>query len=211
VKFWDTIAKMCGVKVNATQWGNAPAFGASHGGMLPQWENFDLLKIDARGYAVDVRPMEQGIASWMHPGRSAEVTCKGKVIGNLFEIHPSICTACDLPGRAAAATLDWNALMVMEPSVAIVKALPAFPAVTYDETVPAKAGTRTSSLLDGLRAVDPLLESVEIVNLYQNPADITDKRLTLHFVYRSPERTLLQAESDAAHAKVLAHVKGKIG
>lgn len=165
----------------------------------------------AMGYAVDVRPMEQGIASWMHPGRSAEVTCKGKVIGNLFEIHPSICTACDLPGRAAAATLDWNALMVMEPSVAIVKALPAFPAVTYDETVPAKAGTRTSSLLDGLRAVDPLLESVEIVNLYQNPADISDKRLTLHFVYRSPERTLLQAESDAAHAKVLAHVKGKIG
>lgn len=165
----------------------------------------------AMGYTVDVRPMEHGVASWMHPGRVAEVTCKGKVVGSLFEVHPSVCTACDLPARAAAAVLDWNALMIMEPSVAIVKALPAFPPVSYDETVPAKAGVQAASLLEGLRAVDPLLESAEIVNLYQNPADASDKRLTLHFVYRSPERTLQQAESDAAHAKVLAHVKGKIG
>ncbi len=165
----------------------------------------------AMGYDVDVRPMEDGIAPWMHPGRAAEIVCKGKKIGSLFEVHPAICAACDLPARAAAAVVDWDALMVMEPSVVIAKPLPLFPSVSYDETVPAKPGTRASSVLDGVRAVDPLLESVEIVNLYQNPADASDKRLTLRFVYRSAERTLQQADSDAAHAKVLAHVKAKLG
>lgn len=57
MKFWDTIAKMCGVKVDASQWGGAPAFGASPGGMLSDWERHDLLTIDARGHLVEVRAL----------------------------------------------------------------------------------------------------------------------------------------------------------
>jgi phenylalanyl-tRNA synthetase beta chain len=158
------------------------------------------------GYSVETR-RKHDILPWMHPGRCAELSCKGKTIGVVAELHPNLCAACDLPARAAAAVIDWDALLALPAGVPVVAPLPLFPAISYDETLPLGTKGDYAAAVGHLKSIDPLLESVSIVNLYQHPEKADDKRITLRFVYRSPERTLQQADTDKLHAKVVAQLK----
>lgn len=160
----------------------------------------------AMGYHVETR-RKHNPPAWMHPGRCAELSCKGKAVGVVAELHPNVCTSCDLPARAAAAIIDWDALLALPASVHIAAPLPLFPAVSYDETLPLGTGGECAVVLERVKTADPLLESISIANLYQHPENAQDKRVTLRFVYRSAERTLQQNETDAAHAKVLAQIQ----
>jgi hypothetical protein len=55
VKFWDTIAKMCGVKIDTSQWGRRGA-SAAVGGRMDQWlERADELSGEAHGHRFKVQ------------------------------------------------------------------------------------------------------------------------------------------------------------
>lgn len=155
-------------------------------------------------------------APYIHPGRSAELFLVPRAtmndpdslpsirIGMLFEIHPEVSKAFALPKRAAAALIDMSAVMHQPAQVTVPAPVPQFPAVTYDVTLTQSQREQAGEILKSLRASDPLLESVEIVDLYSGknlPAD--EYSITIRFTYRASDRTLSEEEAKKAHDKVL--------
>ncbi len=143
-------------------------------------------------------------AGFAHEGRSAEIMVEGELIGHLFELHPSIRATLGLTGRVAVVTIGLYRLVTLTPKVMVVKPLPVFPAITFDETVPLTGKRPYADLVKSLKAIDPLLTEIETVNVYEKE---NLKTQTLHFTYRSPDRTLTQEEVEKVHGKVVAELK----
>lgn len=141
----------------------------------------------------------------MHPGRSLAVKVQGTEIGTVFEVHPLIQKAFDLPGRAAAAIINMQTLLELKPVTTIATHLPNFPAVSYDVTQTLTQEKSVGRILEPLRTMDPLLESIDVIDLYTGkPLKEEEYNLTLRFTYRAKDRTLTEAEAQGVHEKVIA-------
>ncbi len=157
----------------------------------------------AIGYDVTVRKGKVP-ARYAHDGRSAEIVCQNQIIGHLFELHPAIAATLGLQGRVGIATIGLHRLLTLAPSTMITKPLPVFPAVTFDETAPLSGKRTHGEIINALKAVDPLMRNVEIVNLYESDAV---RSVTMRFTYRADDRTLTQEEATKVHAKAVAELK----
>jgi phenylalanyl-tRNA synthetase beta chain len=157
------------------------------------------------GWSVTVR--EAGnTPPFGHPGRSADLLAGETAVGFLTEVHPDVCARFDLPQRAAVATLDLKTLLAFPAASRTPEALPQFPAVSYDVTVTRSQNQSTEKLLETLRKSSPLLEKVEIIDLFEKKSGGSPSQeynLTLRFTYRAKERTLTENEAKQEQEKVL--------
>jgi phenylalanyl-tRNA synthetase beta subunit len=76
--------------------------------------------------------------------------------------------------------------------------------VTFDETVPLSGNSTYAALIASLRNIDPLLETIETVDLYEKDVNRT---MTLRFTYRATDKTLTEEEVKKVHEKILAALK----
>lgn len=159
------------------------------------------------GYDCAVAQRTDALPAFAHPGRSADVRIGQTVVGLLTEIHPITEEKMGLADRTAVALLDWDAILALPRSAENFQPLPAFPSVCYDETLPLAFTGSYAQAIAAVRSLDPLLVSVEPVDLYQKDAD---RRITLRFTYRSPDRTLEQKETDGAHQKIMNALKSPL-
>jgi phenylalanyl-tRNA synthetase beta chain len=164
----------------------------------------------AVGFKMEVTPVVQ-TPSYAHPHRFATVSVLGSVVGEMFEVHPAVRAAFDLPSRAAASTINLSTLLSMEGATTTAAALPAFPAVTYDETIALSPEENVGDIIASLAEAHELLESVQVADLYEGPALGRDRyNLTLRFVYRASDRTLTEEETQKVHEEILARLKAKV-
>lgn len=65
MKFWDTIAKMCGVKIDASRWGLEPSrySAASPGGISGGHERVDELVGKVRGHAFKLEMRDHSLTA----------------------------------------------------------------------------------------------------------------------------------------------------
>lgn len=144
-------------------------------------------------------------ASFMHPGRAADVSVNGRKIACLYELHPTVSSAFGLPARVAAITTNLTMLLEEKIPDRFARPVPAFPDIAYDVTLPRTQKDSLEKLLKKARAADPLLASIEVKDLYDGkPLKDGEYNLTLRFTYRSPEKTLTEDEAKKAHEKVLS-------
>ncbi len=163
--------------------------------------------LEAIGYDVSVTTKKDP-GPGMHPGRSAEIAVNGRKVGCLYELHPTVCAAFDLPARAAAVTLNLTMLFAEKPADIFAAPVPAFPDVTYDETIQRTQKDAVETLLKKARAADPLLADVSVKDLYNGkPLKDGEYNLTLRFTYRAADRTLTEDEAKKVHEKVLGAMK----
>jgi phenylalanyl-tRNA synthetase beta subunit len=156
------------------------------------------------GFAMSITPVIE-CPAYVHPGRYATVSVLGTVVGEIFEVHPDIRERFKLPGRAAVATINVTTLLSMEGAVTVMKALPQFPSVSYDETIKRTHDDGIGDTLKNLKEKSLLLENVEIVDLYDGkPLKQGQFNLTLRFTYRATDKTLTEDEAKKEHTKVLA-------
>lgn len=138
-----------------------------------------------------------------HSGQCTTMDFGGTHVGLLFSIHPDVCAQFDLRHGAAVLLLNLSSLFALPSAPSLVLPLPAFPAIRYDVTFPRDHRASVASLLKTLRTRHPLLESVEIVDLFEGSASARGQyNLTLRFTYRAHDRTLTETEAKAAHEKV---------
>lgn len=152
------------------------------------------------GYTISYAKCTDPLPAFAHPGRSAAIKVGTEEVGMVCEVHPSVARAFDLEGRVGVVILNVKTLMEIPPSVIIATPLPLFPSIRYDETIPLSSDVSAASILQKARSAHPLLESVTIVDLFRSDTGI---RMTLRFVYRSPDRTLEQKATDDIHASIL--------
>jgi len=163
--------------------------------------------LESIGYDVSVTPKKDPSAG-MHPGRSAEISVNGKKVGCLYELHPTVAAAFDLPARAAAVTLNLTMLLEEKPSDIFAAPVPAFPDIVYDVTIQRTQKDALEKLMRKAHGVDPLLADVSVKDLYNGkPLKDGEYNLTLRFTYRAADRTLTEDEAKKAHEKVLAMMK----
>jgi phenylalanyl-tRNA synthetase beta chain len=147
---------------------------------------------------------QRAAAQLFHPGRCAAVVLDGRQLGYIGELHPTVTAGARVEGRAVAFEIDVEPLL----SAATVKRaqpLPRFPgverdlAVVVDETVAAGAMLATIKESGG-----DLLENVRAFDEYRG-AQVPDghKSVAFTLTFRSPERTLTDAEVD----KVISEIK----
>ncbi|TSC80460.1 MAG: phenylalanyl-tRNA synthetase beta chain [Candidatus Peregrinibacteria bacterium Gr01-1014_25] len=161
------------------------------------------------GVPLMVQPAEC-IPPSAHPGQAASLMSAGTNVGLLCTLHPDVCERFGLPPSTAFASLSVDALLRSPQRDALLRDLPMFPAIVYDETFPRTHAKRIGPLLEELRRRHALLTDVDITDLYVSAALPRDQyNVTLRFTYRAPDRTLTEEEAKEVHEEVIAAISEK--
>jgi phenylalanyl-tRNA synthetase beta chain len=91
-----------------------------------------------------------------------------------------------------------------------MRPIPRFPAVTRDLSLFVAADLPAARVGDLIQ--DPLIEGVRVLEEYRDPEKVPpgQKGLLWSITYRSPEKTLTDAEVDTRHEALVAHLVEKL-
>jgi phenylalanyl-tRNA synthetase beta chain len=150
---------------------------------------------------------QRGSAELFHPGRCAAVILEGRQLGYLGELHPTVGTTLKVEGRLVAFEIDVEPVLASS-RIPRAQSLPRFPAVERDLAVVVDEHVAAGSLLAAIEeSAGDLLEIARAFDEYrgtQVPEGYKSIAFTLTF--RSPERTLTDAEVD----KVMTDIKNAL-
>ena len=184
----------------------------------------DVEALDARGdvlaalAAVGV-PMEAltttaDAPGWYHPGRSGVIRQGPKsVLATFGELHPRVLAAIGLDGAAVAAEIFLDAVADPKRRRRQETDLPAFQPVRRDFAFVVDAGIAAEAVLRAARGADrALIAGVALFDVYAGEALGPGRRsLGVEVTFQPREKTLLDAEIEAACARVVAAVTKATG
>ena len=142
-----------------------------------------------------------------HPGRAATIMVGGREIGVVGELHPSTLAVFDLDGRAVALDVDADALIAARGDRKATE-LPRYPAVQRDIAVVVDANVPAGEIHRTIKeAGGNSLESLRAFDEYRgDQAGEGRKSIAFTLTFRSPERTLTDAEVE----KVLSEIRKRL-
>ena len=134
----------------------------------------------------------------LHPGRSARVLVDGKAAGWLGELHPRWQQKYELPQPVVLFELEVASLA--EAPLPEPEQPSKFPPVVRDIALLVDSQIPAQALLEAARSQkSPIVQSVEVFDLYQGPSLPAGKKsLAFRVVMQDTERTLTDAEADSA-------------
>jgi phenylalanyl-tRNA synthetase beta chain len=147
----------------------------------------------------------------LHPGRSASVSLDGQVIGCIGELHPELVQRYELGSAPVLFELDLEPLL--EVPMPVHRTLSRQPSVRRDIALLLPRSTAASAVLDGLRGVAPaIVQDIALFDLYQGKgiAD-TEKSFAFRILMQDTERTLADAEVDAAVQELVSYAQREFG
>ena len=142
-----------------------------------------------------------------HPGRTASIMVGGREVGVVGELHPSTLAVFDLDGRAVALDVDAEALIGALGERKATE-LPRYPAIQRDIAVVVDANVPAGDLHRTIKdAGGGSLEGVRAFDEYRgDQAGEGRKSIAFTLTFRSPERTLTDAEVE----KVLSEIRKRL-
>ncbi len=145
-----------------------------------------------------------------HPGRCAAVILEGRQLGYIGELHPTVTAGAKVDGRVVAFEIDIEPVLAAA-RIPRMQPLPRFPAVDRDLAVVVEEHVAATAVLTTIKeSAGDLLENARAFDEYhgaQVPAGYKSIAFTLTF--RSPERTLTDAEVDAVMVDVRSGLEKK--
>jgi phenylalanyl-tRNA synthetase beta chain len=133
-----------------------------------------------------------------HPGRSARIRVEGREAGWIGELHPKWQQKYELSQGLVCFEVD--AAVLQEVPLPQISVPSRFPLVTRDIALLVNANIAVQDLLDAIAEEKPaIVRDVRLFDLYQGP-NLPPGRKSLAFrvVMQDTERTLTDAEADAA-------------
>ncbi len=148
----------------------------------------------------------------LHPRSSCRVLLDGAPVGALGELHPDVAERLDLEPGALVFELDLASL-VRSRAARRYSPLPRFPSVVRDVALLVDAGVQAAEIAQTLRqSAGPLARQVDVFDVYQGKQVAEGKKsMAFRVTYRSDERTLTDAEVDAAHAAAVQSALAAFG
>ncbi|WP_439939657.1 phenylalanine--tRNA ligase subunit beta [Nocardia sp. N13] len=166
----------------------------------------------AAALGLEVTASAAEVAPW-HPGRCAELSVDGEVVGHAGEVHPTVCHAFGLPKRTVAAEVDLDLLIARAVHLRQAPTFSSYPlakedvALVVDDSVPAAAVE--AALREG---AGPLLESIRLFDVYTgDQVGEGKKSLAYALRFRAPDRTLKEGETAAARDAAVALAAERTG
>jgi phenylalanyl-tRNA synthetase beta chain len=155
---------------------------------------------------------QRASAELFHPGRCAAVFLDARQLGYLGEIHPSVVTGANLDGRLVAMEIDLEPVLAVAGAVR-ARPLPRFPAIERDLAVVAEEHVAAGALLATIKeAGRDILENTRPFDEYRG-TQVPDgsKSVAFALTFRSPERTLTDAEVDNVMVEIKLALEKKHG
>jgi phenylalanyl-tRNA synthetase beta chain len=146
---------------------------------------------------------QRAAAQLFHPGRCAAVVMDGRQLGYIGELHPTVTGGAEIEGRVVAFEID------IEPVLAAARIprsqpLPRFPSVERDLAVVVEDTVAAGALLAAIKeSAGDLLEHVHAFDEYRG-VQVAEghKSIAFTLTFRSPERTLTDAEVDRVMTEI---------
>ena len=170
----------------------------------------------AIGAPVDNMQALPGAPDWYHPGRSGLIKLGDRVMAQFGELHPEIAAAADFKGPVAAFEVFLDAPPL--PKAKATKARPklvlsAFQPLERDFAFIVDTDIEADRLVRAARNADKaLVTAVRVFDVYAGKGVPGGKKSVALTVTLQPvERTLTDAEIEAASAKIVAQVAKATG
>ena len=164
----------------------------------------------ALGLEVTASPAD--VAPW-HPGRCAELSVDGEVVGHAGEVHPTVCQAFGLPKRTVAAEVDLDLLIERAVHLRPAPAFSSYPVAKEDVALVVDASVPAADVEAALReGAGELLESIRLFDVYTGD-QVGEGRKSLAYAlrFRAPDRTLKEGEAAAARDAAVARATERTG
>jgi len=150
-------------------------------------------------------------AKHLRKGQSAEIRLNGKTVGTIGRLNDEISQNYKFRQPVFVAEIDLQTVLTEKEPPVLYHPLPVYPSVERDVSFLVK---RQISFAEIKQAIETegfeLLKKIEFVDVYEGKGVADDARsLTIRLVYRSDERTLIEAEVEAVHNRILQKTEEK--
>jgi phenylalanyl-tRNA synthetase beta chain len=185
-----------------------------HIGAGAAWDAFDAkaLALEAiRSVAGDVRINVQPTSNvaYLHPGVAGELTIGRDVIGWFGEVHPDVRERLGVAGGAHVYAFEVGLDRLPLAPPAQMKAIPKFPGSERDVSLLLAEDIPASRIVEVIEAAhEPLLHRVRLLEDFRDEAKLgaNMKSMLWSIAYRSPDRTLTDAEVETAHETIVGRL-----
>jgi phenylalanyl-tRNA synthetase beta chain len=145
-----------------------------------------------------------------HPGRCAAVFIDGEQLGFIGELHPTVIASAKIEGRMVAFEIDVKPVLDAS-RIPRAQPLPKFPSIERDLAVVVEEHVAAASILAGIKeAAGDLLEFARAFDEYHgSQVPEGHKSIAFTLTFRSPERTLTDAEVDTVIAAIKKGLENK--
>jgi phenylalanyl-tRNA synthetase beta chain len=144
---------------------------------------------------------------------SATISLGGKLpLGELGQLLPTLAKKYDLRDAVFLAEFNLDLLLARRNPQKSFKSLPQFPSIRRDVAMLVPEATTHESVLQTVKQTKPAnLENVELFDVFRGKnVPEGQKSFAYAFTYRAPEKTLTDAEVNAAHAKIVEAFKSQL-
>ena len=173
-----------------------------------------LAVIDALGVAAESLSVTTDAPGWYHPGRSGVVRQGPKLVLATFgELHPSVLSGLDLVGPAAAFEVFLDRVPEPKRRKKAGPDLPPFQPLRRDFAFLVPDATPTEDVVRAARGAErSLITGASLFDVYQgDKVPPGQKSVGVEIVLQPRERSLTDAEIEAASAKIVQAVAKRTG
>jgi phenylalanyl-tRNA synthetase beta chain len=200
-----------GVRAGMTPrtWNAAPVGGDPMTAKADAWA-----VLAALGVPMDALTTTADAPGHYHPGRSGTLRQGPKtVLAHFGALHPRVLAALDIAGPAVAFEIDLDAIQEPKRRRKGLPDLPAFQPVKRDFAFVVDLGVAAEALLKAAKGAErALIAGVSLFDVYEGERmEAGKKSLAVEVTFQPRERTLTDAEIEAACAKVVAAVTKATG
>lgn len=170
--------------------------------------------LTAVGVPLEALQVTTDAPAFLHPGRSGMVRQGPKtVMGYFGELHPRLLAALDLPGPMVVFELNLDAVADPKKRRKAAPDLPPFQPVRRDFAFIVDNGVAADSVVRAAKGSErTLISGVTLFDLYEGERIAEDKKsLGIEVTFQPRDRTLTDAEIEAACQKVIAAVAKATG
>ncbi len=163
---------------------------------------------------VRFKALDADEASWLQPGRAAQIMAAGAEIGWVGELHPLAVQAFDAEAPVVAFELDVEALERASRPARDYVDVPQFPAVQMDQAFVVDEDVTCERLMQCMNSAGgKLLAEVRLFDVYRDDERVgADKKsMAFNLEYRAADRTLTGEEVDKAHERLIKKVCAATG
>jgi len=197
----------------ACAWAGA-ASGEHWSGSTRQVDFFDMKAVaervcEAVGVSVDIAPHQE---KWLAPGQSAALVHNGRHVARFGQLARDIVDAHGLPAGEPVYVADIDIDALEEAAAGRdprVQPLPRYPSVTRDISMLVADTLPAADVRHTIRSAAPAtLVNISEFDRYQGKGIPENKvSLSLHLTFRASDRTLTDAEVQAAMDRILSSLK----
>jgi phenylalanyl-tRNA synthetase beta chain len=173
-----------------------------------------LAVLSALGVPMEALTITIDAPSFYHPGQSGQIRQGPKtVLASFGALHPNVLKAIDLPGPAVAFEIHLDAIAEPKRRKKSAPDLPAFQPLRRDFAFVVDSAVRADSVLRAAKGAERnLIAGVSLFDVYEgDKLEAGQKSLGIEVVLQPRERTLTDAEIEAACAKIVTAVAKATG